>query len=390
MLDLAERIQAANGGELDDAAILAVSEATGAPADYVRLAMRLRPQQKKRGFLQQAKTEYLGLEPEARRNVIGGLLGAGFALAGVLSTQLVDSYSGLLGVVQIIFATLAVYSCAVAKDARSAAVTGAVVAGIGFIFATLFQALFHTKGSIEAAWIVPLTLGGALLGLTVNKLVSKNRPKFGLKDPVQERQELLRQLVQLQDKLNSGAQPIAFLSVDIVGSTKMKQDADALSIEYTFNEYHQFVERTVRKYGGRVHSTAGDGMTCAFDTAPQAFGAAKNIQAGMIELNTFGNKTGIPLVLRAGIHVGEVVTPKPGDIASLNFAHVIDIAAHMQKIAPPGGIVVSGPAANQLPGGPLAVGTEHVETQNVSGIVWQPRAIAAVQESGGPPPFPGT
>lgn len=390
MLDLAERIRAASGSELDDAAILAVAEATGAPVDYVRLALRFRPQEQKRSLLHRAKTEYLGLEPEARRNVIGGLLGAGFALTSTLSLFVDSSFVGLLGVVQIFLATLAVYSCAVAKDSRSAAITGAVVCGIGFVFATLFQALFRVQGRIDAVWIIPFTLGGALLGLTVNKLISKHRPRFGLKDPIQERQELLRQLVQLQEKLRSGEQSIAFLSVDIVGSTKMKQDADPLSIEFTFNEYHQFVERIVRKYGGRIHSTAGDGMTCAFDTAQQAFGSAKNIQAGMIELNAFGNKTGIPLVLRAGIHIGSVVTPKPGDIASLNFAHVIDIAAHMQKIAPPGGIVVSGPAANEIPGGSAAVGFEQVETQNVIGFVWQARTAPLPSAPGTPPPFPGT
>ena len=387
MLELAERLRASNGGELDESAILAVSEATGAPVEYVRLAIRLRPEEKKRGWVHRLRSEYLGLDPEVRRNVIGTTFGIVFALAGTLSQVLISSFHGFLGVVQIICATLSVYLVGVAKDARSAAITGALITGLGFIAATVFQAVFAVRGSIDAALIIPLTIMGALGSMVVNMIVSKNRRRLGLKDPVKERQDLLRQLVDLQTKLKSGEQSAAFLSVDVVGSTKMKEHSDPLSIEFTFNEYHQFVDRIARKYGGRVHSTAGDGMICAFDTAGQAFAAAKNILAGLIELNTFGNKTGCPIALRAGIHAGTVVTPKPGDIASLNFAHEIDIAAHMQKVAPEGGIAVSEPAAMDLPGGPATVGTQSVETQGVRGFIWQARP-SAVGPIGTPPAFP--
>jgi class 3 adenylate cyclase len=408
MLALAETLRAANGGELDEAAILAVSEATGAPVEVVRVAVRHRPEEKRRGVLHKVRSEYLGLDPEVRRNVIGGALGAVFALASVLSVFLINvskystlgtpetletlrqdsPFNGFLGVVQIICATLAVYLVSTAKDARSAAIAGAVTTGFGFIAGTIFQAIFAIKG-ISAGLIIPLTLLGAVGGMLANMIVSKNRRRLGLKDPAQERQELLKQLVDLQNRLKSGEQTVTFLSVDIVGSTRMKELADALSIEYTFNEYHQFVDRVARKYGGSIHSTAGDGMTCAFDTALQAFGAAKNIQAGLIELNTFGNQTGIPIALRIGIHSGTVLTPKPGDIGSLNFAHVIDVSAHLQKIAPVGGIVVSDAAAICLPGGAASVGTDRVEAQGINGFVWQPKALQTVPVGDGPPPLPG-
>ncbi|MBN9500553.1 MAG: adenylate/guanylate cyclase domain-containing protein [Armatimonadetes bacterium] len=393
MLDLAERLRAASGGELDDAAILAVSEATGAPVEYVRLAIRLRPEEKKKSFAHRVRSEYLGLDPEVRRYVIGGLIGTGMALISVLSTRLSSvgsrSFDGVLGVLQIVLATIAIYFASTSKDSRSAAIVGAIASGVGFTMFTIFKAVGLTNAAVEPTLLIPITIAGALAGLVANKLVAQNRKKLGLKDPLQERHELLRQLVELQDKLRSGEQAITFLSLDIVGSTKMKEHADPLSIEYTFNEYHQFVDRIARKYGGRVHSTAGDGVTCAFDTPMQAFGAAKNVQAGMLELNTFGNKTGIPLSLRAGIHSGTVVPPKPGDIASLNFAHVIDIAAHLQKVSPVGGIVISEVAANTLPGGAHTVGIERIEAQNVTGIIWQSKATGPVAAPSEPPPFPG-
>lgn len=388
MLELAERLREANGGELDESAILAVSEATGAPIEYVRLAVRLRPEEKKKGIAHRLRSEYLGLEPDVRRNVLAGSLGVVFALASVMSHLVGAAVDGLLGVVQILAATAVVYLVAVARDPRSAAITGALTMLVGFIATTIFQALIPGTGALSAPLLIPFTLFGTLGAMLVNMLVAKNRKKLGLKDPVKERQDLLRQLEDLKQKLNSGEQTVTFLCVDIVGSTRMKEHADHLSIEYTFNEYHQFVERITRKYGGRVHSTAGDGMICAFDSPAQAFGAAKNMQAGMIELNTFGNKTGIPMALRAGIHTGVVVAPNPGDIASVNFAHVIDIAAHMQKVSPVGGIAISEPAATGLPGGAISAGMERVEIQNVVGILWSAKPVAAASSAKAPPPFP--
>ena len=79
---------------------------------------------------------------------------------------------------------------------------------------------------------------------------------------------------------------------------------DPSSVDDSFRRYFESVERTVGRYGGRVHSTAGDGVTAAFDHPQQAFGAAKNIQAGLLELNAFRNKIGEPIVLRQGIHTG--------------------------------------------------------------------------------------
>lgn len=388
MLALAETLRASNGGELDEAAIQAVSEATGVPVDYVRIAKHQRPAEKKRGFLHKLRSEYLGLNPEIRLPVLGGSLGAVFALASVLSQVLIHSFNGLLGVVQILCATFAVYLLAVAKDSRSAAIAGAVTTGFGFIAATLFQAIFSVRETISAGVIIPLTFIGAIGGMMANMIVGKNRQRLGLKDPTQERQELLKQLVELQARLKTGEQTVTFLSVDIVGSTRMKEVADVLSIEYTFNEYHQFVERIARKYAGRIHSTAGDGLICAFDNSAQAFGAGKNIQAGLIELNTFGNQTGTPISLRIGIHTGSVLTPKPGDIGSVNFAHVIDVSAHLQKMCPVGGIVISDAAAISLPGGASSIGTERVETQGVYGFVWQPRSPQPLPAGDGPPPFP--
>ena len=69
MLLLAERLRESSGGVLDDAAILAVSEATGAPPEYVRLALKMRPQKKRESLGDKVRGEFLTLEPDTRRYV---------------------------------------------------------------------------------------------------------------------------------------------------------------------------------------------------------------------------------------------------------------------------------------------------------------------------------
>jgi class 3 adenylate cyclase len=386
MLLLAERLREQHGGELDDSAILAVAEATGAPADYVRLAVRLIPDKPKHGLFHRMRTQVLTLEPEVRTHVAAGFLGT-VAAAFSLASQRNPSGEELYGALMLLCYGVGAWTVSMSRDAKTAGIAGALFGGAFFLAKSLFHLLLGITGQGESVLLIPYVLGGAFSGFFLHRIVDRYKGRLGIEDPVQERQKLLRQLVDLQEKLRSGEQSMTFLSVDVVGSTRIKELSDPLSVEFTFTEYHNFVEMVARRYGGRLHSTAGDGMTCAFDHPQQAFGAARNIQTGIIELNTHRNKTGMPLVLRAGIHTGNVVAPNAADVTSVNFAHVIDISAHLQKVCPPGGVVISEAAANKLPGGADAIGTERVEAMSVPGRVWQPRQAMAAGSSSTPPPF---
>ncbi len=398
MLALAARLRAANGGTLDDSAVQAVAEATGAPVEYVRLAVKLRSEKEAPSFPARLRSQYLTLEPHTRRFVLSGSAATLCALfaVGADRAHWVARFSAdastpgpLLSVISLLWLTLGLYNVCVTRDSRTGAAAGAIF-GASFLAAhAMFSFLLRLPEShaLAATLIVPLSLLGAVAGLGLQMVTDRYRKPLGLRDPLKERQDLLRQLVDLQDKLKSGEQSCTFLSVDIVGSTKMKAVADPLSVEFTFNEYHGFVERTVKRYGGRVHSTAGDGVTAAFDHPSQAFGTAKNIQAGLMELNAFRNKIGEPIVLRQGIHTGAVVAPDARDVTTLEFSHVIDVAAHFQKAAPPGGVAVSDAASAHLPGGPLAVGGARVLVSGIKGTVWTPRAAASSLVAT-PPPVP--
>ena len=398
MLALAERLRAANGGALDDNAVHAVAEATGAPVEYVRLAVKLRSEQKTDSFVARLRSQYLTLDPHVRRFVVSGVSATLCALFAVAANRIqwaigasptASSPGSLLGIVALVWLTLGLYNACTARDPKTGAAAGAVF-GAGFFAAhELFTFLsgLPASHSWSAFLIVPMALLGAAVGLGLQRVTDRYRKPLGLRDPLKERQELLRQLVELQERLKSGEQSCTFLSIDIVGSTRMKAHADPLAVEFTFNEYHGFVERTVRRYGGRVHSTAGDGVTAAFDHPQSALGAAKNVQAGLLELNAFRNKLSESIVLRQGIHTGTVVAPDSTDLTTLEFSSVIDLAAHLQKAAPPNGIAVSERACVHLPGGASTVGSERILVSGVEAAVWVARSVPALA-GGAPPPPP--
>jgi hypothetical protein len=52
---------------------------------------------------------------------------------------------------------------------------------------------------------------------------------------------------------------------------------------------------------------------------------------------------------------------------------VIDVAAHMQKAAEPGALMVSETTAHYLPGGMESVGETRVEIDEITGVQWKPR-----------------
>ncbi len=387
MLELAERLRMSMGSELDDEAIAAVAELSHLPVEHVRAIVGRMPEGKtKRGLLSSIRHAILGLDPDTRRYVGSGILATNFGLLNVVGSKFGDQF-GLMGVAAGAILIAALWNFAVSRETKTALIAGALFGGVFFVTRSLFLLAFRGTETVSSGLILPFIIGFGLGALAIQTIASRLKKEIGGRDSQTERQDLLRQLVDLQDRLRSGEQSISFLSLDVVGSTQLKQNADSLSVEYTFTEYHNWVSWIVTKYGGKVHSTAGDGVTCAFEHPQQAYSAARYMQSGIVELNAFKNKIGSPIVLRAGIHYGVVNAPAGEDITKLNFASVIDIAAHMQKVAPPGGIAISEAAAQYVPGGAMAIGREQVEISDTKGWVWQPKALTLGGGSG-PPALP--
>ncbi len=375
MLVLARRLREQTGGDLDDSAILAVAEATGAPVDYIRLALQAVPEERQRQTIfERIKKSFLGIDPNARRNLVASVIAC--AMGYFLAMQnLTSEPSGFLSLLAMLLGGAGIWNAAVAKDAKGGALAGGIVGGGAFLGFSMFQFLFNMVPGIRlegtgAIGIIFTTIIGACVGALANIILNANRGRIGMKDPVAERHDLLNQLLQIQDKLKGDEQFASFLSVDIVGSTKIKSGEDPLAVEFTFNEYHRYVDTICRKYGGRVHSTAGDGVTCYFDRPDLALAAGKALLGGLFEFNAFRNRLSSEIHLRAGIHCGSVLAPGR-DLGSVNFAHVIDIASHLQKVTPVGTLAISEHAAAYVPGGRDSIGTEPIQSHDIKGVVWR-------------------
>lgn len=394
MLVLAARLREQHGGELDDEAIYAVSEATGAPIDYVRLAVRSVPEQRKKSdFFQQLRSSFLAFDPDKRRFVAGGVLGLAAGFMMFVNWRLGVDSSGFSGIVTSIAYIAAAYNAAISRSLRTSVIAGMITGATSQITLALFALLAGVITRTDYAgsnysMFLGIALLGGMFGALGYQFFSKNREKLGFGDPQKERHALLQQLLEIQSKLKQDERQVTFMSLDIAGSTRLKAENDPLSVEFTFNEYHRYVESQVTKNGGQIHSTAGDGVTAVFDDPRQAFAAGKAIQAGLFEFNAFRNQLGEEIQLRAAIHSGSVLAPGQQTVA-VNFAHVIDVAAHLQKEGPVGTLVVSETSALLL-GGLSSISSERITAQNVEGAIWRPksRPVPIVSGAGIPPGLP--
>lgn len=168
---------------------------------------------------------------------------------------------------------------------------------------------------------------------------------------------LLAEMVEIQLKLNPSSSSVCVMVVDAARSSVMKAEADPLVAEWTFREYQRFLAEIVARFGGRVHSTAGDGAVMYFSDPSCGFRAAQTIQTEVGEFNTTVSKLKSPFRLRIGLHSG----PVAGEIEKVQFTEVIDIAAHVEAASQVGGICVTEPVATLLEGERLAELRETVD-----------------------------
>jgi class 3 adenylate cyclase len=381
MSALADRLRLA--GALDDATLEAISEATGASPDLVRAVMAntaVGAPEQKLNPVARLRESLVAMDSRVRRLVISTSLGVGagmlayFANTVVVGDQLLRSFA-VLGL------AAGIAALSLARERKQSALLGGLL-GLAYYLSYQVFATFTTfvlrwmPGEMPWGTIFAWVGGGVLAGAIGFSVVRMFQSMLGLRDATTERQMLVQQLVEIQDRLRSEERHATFLSLDIVGSTRMKMDNDPIAIEYTFSEYHRYVEQLALKHGGRIHSTAGDGVICVFEDASRAFSAGRAMMAGLFEFNAFRNKTKDAIQLRSGMHTGRVGAPGQ-DASTVNFAHVIDVAAHMQKCAEPGTMAVSQHSLDMMPGGGVdQVTVDRIEVEGIPAAIWSPKTRA--------------
>lgn len=209
---------------------------------------------------------------------------------------------------------------------------------IPFILVTLIQG--HLAAPLFfVGWGIYIG-GGALLSAWA-KITGAHPDNPQLAPNKLSRVDLLEMLFSLQRMLEGQRQRRVFLSVDVVGSSEMKRSSPELEVEHSFQQFHSWLSEIVAKHGGQIHNVAGDGAMCMFAEDVEAVKAALELQRSIAQFNATKNLLPNPFQVRCGISAGNVPLEDGTSIGQIH-SHVLDRAAHLQKRAKPGGIVVGG------------------------------------------------
>lgn len=167
----------------------------------------------------------------------------------------------------------------------------------------------------------------------------------------------------------------AIVFTDMVGSTQLSGRNEPLALQLR-NEQRELVGSATSRFGGRLVKTVGDGCLMMFPSTLEATRCALALQSTLVKRNA---SEAVPIQLRIGIHVGEVVLEE-NDIAG----HGVDVASRVEPLAGPGGVSVSRPAYEQLRTFP-EFAFESLGPMNLKGAVTPIevfRVVASVQSAG--------
>lgn len=126
----------------------------------------------------------------------------------------------------------------------------------------------------------------------------------------------------------------AILSVDAVGYSRLMGIDEEQTLS-SLEARRVLIRKACERHNGRMFGVAGDSMMAEFGNAADAVQAALDFQDGIAELDA-GEPPERRLTFRAGINTGNVIVR--GD--SL-FGDEVNIAARLQEMAAPGGVVLS-------------------------------------------------
>lgn len=203
-----------------------------------------------------------------------------------------------------------------------------------------------TRKSLSLPGLYAIALIQTSLIFLVGYSYARLRAKMAEKRLRQELEPtaLMTELVELEIRLRPVPVPITVLVIDVVGSTRMKNECDPYEAEWSFREYQSVVARTAATWGGQVISTAGDGTILSFGSPDNAVRAARDTAAAVETFNQEKNEMAMPFTMRMGLHHGEVM----GDLGEVQFTQVIDIAAHVERVSPVGGLALTQSAKANL------------------------------------------
>jgi TolB-like protein/class 3 adenylate cyclase len=169
---------------------------------------------------------------------------------------------------------------------------------------------------------------------------------------------------------------LAILAADVVGYSRQMEADEAGTIARVTAARLEVIEPLLSQHRGRLVKLMGDGALAVFESVVDAVACAAAVQRGMVSWNA-GRTDGEHLVLRIGVNLGDVAL-LDGDV----YGDGVNVAARLEQLCEPGGIMVSGTAFDHLQG-KLGFPLEFAGNQKVKNISRPVRAYRARLD--GPP-----
>lgn len=134
----------------------------------------------------------------------------------------------------------------------------------------------------------------------------------------------------------------AILAADMVGFSRLIERDEAGTLARQKRHRLDLIDPMIAKYNGRVVKLTGDGMLAEFGSVVDAVQCAVSVQKDMAAREA-DQPEDRRIRYRIAVNLGDVVFDD-GDV----YGDGVNIAARLEALAPPGGIVVSGPVYDML------------------------------------------
>ncbi|MBW2292410.1 MAG: FHA domain-containing protein [Deltaproteobacteria bacterium] len=141
----------------------------------------------------------------------------------------------------------------------------------------------------------------------------------------------------------------SFMDVDVVNSLGMKTNIkEPERIIISFERFRVYVAEIVSEFRGHVLNSNGDELMCFFESSFDAVCAGSAIFSRLDQFNQSENLLDMPFRFRIGVHSGQSLVDLKRGIA---YSTTLDVAGHLQKLAPPDRMAISEQTISNLPAG---------------------------------------
>jgi adenylate cyclase len=171
----------------------------------------------------------------------------------------------------------------------------------------------------------------------------------------------------------------AIVAADVAGYSRLMAADEEGTLARLKGHRKALIDPKIAEHGGRIIKTTGDGMLVEFASVVDAVRCVVEIQRGMLERNA-----DIPpdtrIDFRVGVNVGDVIVD--GDDI---FGDGVNVAARLEGLAEPGGILVAGVVRDQVRD-KLSFSFDDLGDRNVKNIPRPVRAYRVKLNDDGIPP----